>query len=63
VRFDLIKNTEINVGISKLKNHVVKEANKTGKAAIPASPKMLTAIDSRMIILPKNNDGVSVTAM
>ena len=58
-----MKKTEIKVGISRLKNQVVKEAKRMGKVAIPAKVKILTAIDSRMTIFPKNKDGVNVTAM
>ena len=58
-----MKKTEIKVGISRLKNQVVKDAKRMGKVAIPAKVKILTAIDSRMTIFPKNKDGVNVTAM
>jgi hypothetical protein len=46
---------------NKLKNHVVKEAKMIGIVSYPAIPKMVTAIDSRTIIFPKNKDGVKVT--
>jgi hypothetical protein len=58
-----MKKTEIKVGISRLKNQVVKDAKRMGKVAIPAKVKILTAIDSRMTIFPKNKEGVNVTAM
>lgn len=55
--------TDTKVGISRLKNQVVKDAKRIGKVAIPAKVKMLTAIDSRITILPKNKEGVKVTAI
>jgi hypothetical protein len=58
-----MRKTETKVGISRLKNQVVKEAKRMGKVAIPAKVNILTAIDSRITILPKNKEGVSVTAM
>lgn len=45
---------------NKLKNQVVNEAKITGDVAYPIDPKIATAIDSRMIIFPKNSDGVRV---
>ena len=63
MRLNLMKKTDTKVGISRLKNQVVKEAKRMGKVAIPAKVKILTAIDSRMTIFPKNKDGVNVTAM
>ena len=50
-------------GMIKFNNHVLSELNKTGIGAIPARPSMATAIDSRTTILPKNKDGVRVTAI
>ncbi len=58
-----MKKTETKVGISRLKNQVVKDAKRMGKVAIPAKVKILTAIDSRITILPKNKEGVKVTAI
>lgn len=58
-----MKKTDTKVGISRLKNQVVKEAKRMGKVAIPAKVKILTAIDSRITILPKNKEGVKVTAI
>ena len=58
-----MRKTETKVGISRLKNQVVKEAKRMGKVAIPAKVKILTAIDSRITILPKNKEGVKVTAI
>jgi hypothetical protein len=58
-----MKKTDTKVGISRLKNQVVKEAKRIGKVAIPAKVKILTAIDSRITILPKNKEGVKVTAI
>ena len=58
-----MRKTDTKVGISRLKNQVVKEAKRMGKVAIPAKVKILTAIDSRITIFPKNKEGVSVTAM
>ena len=55
--------TDTKVGISRLKNQVVKEAKRIGKVAIPAKVKILTAIDSRITILPKNKEGEKVTAI
>ena len=51
------------VGRIKLKNQVEIEANKTGIGASPAKPSIATAIDSRTTIFPKNNEGLSVTAI
>ena len=58
-----MKKTDTKVGISRLKNQVVKEAKRMGKVVIPAKVKILTAIDSRITILPKNKEGVKVTAI
>lgn len=58
-----MRKTDTKVGISRLKNQVVKEAKRMGKVAIPAKVKILTAIDSRITILPKNKEGVNVTAI
>jgi hypothetical protein len=58
-----MKKTETKVGISRLKNQVVKDAKRMGKVAIPAKVKILTAIDSRITIFPKNKEGVKVTAI
>ena len=58
-----MKKTDTKVGISRLKNQVVKEAKRMGKVAIPAKVNILTAIDSRITILPKNKEGVKVTAI
>jgi hypothetical protein len=60
--FFILKDAQM-AGIIKFNNHVLSELNKTGIGAIPAKPSMATAIDSRTTILPKNKDGVRVTAM